>query len=62
MRMLLTLAVFALDVWAIAAILSTPVRKRARLAWILVVAVLPLAGAIAWKVAGPSASSEPVKI
>jgi hypothetical protein len=47
------LAVFALDAWAIASILSTPARKRAKLGWTLAVTVLPLAGVIAWRLAGP---------
>jgi len=61
MRVALTLAVFALDVWAITAILSTTLRSRANFAWIVVVAALPLAGVIAWKFAGPKAFSAPVK-
>ena len=61
MRFVLTLAVFGLDAWAIVGILSTTARKRTKLAWMLAVAALPVAGVVLWRVAGPKPPARAVK-
>jgi hypothetical protein len=53
MRLALTLVVFGLDVWAIARILESRAPARSKLVWTVAVMALPLAGFIAWKMAGP---------
>ena len=53
MRLVLTLVVFGLDVWAIVNILGTRAPVRSKLGWTVAVTALPLAGFIAWKIAGP---------
>jgi hypothetical protein len=47
-RLLLTLAVLALDLWAILSILGSSKRRRAKLGWIVLVVAVPVIGSIAW--------------
>jgi hypothetical protein len=56
MRLLLTLAVFALDLWALVSILGARASARSKVAWMLAVLALPLVGFIYWWLAGPKAS------
>lgn len=56
MRLLLTLAVFALDLWALVSILGSRARVRSKVVWILAVLALPLVGFLYWFLAGPKAS------
>lgn len=48
--------IFCLDVWAIASIINTNETTGTKVIWILIVAVLPLIGLIAWWFAGPKAN------
>ena len=52
---LIFIIVFALDVWAIAQIINSGAEKVSKIIWVIVVAVLPVAGLIAWYIAGPKA-------
>jgi hypothetical protein len=52
MRLLLTLAVFCLDLWALASILNGSAPRRSKVFWTATVLALPLAGFAAWWVAG----------
>ena len=42
------LIVFALDVWAIASIINSGATGRSKVIWVIVVAILPVVGLIAW--------------
>ena len=53
MRLALMLVVFGLDVWAIVKILETRAPARSKLGWTVAVIALPLAGFVAWRIAGP---------
>ena len=53
---LLTLLVFALDLWALVSILGARAPVRSKLAWVLAVLALPLVGFLYWWLAGPKAS------
>lgn len=53
---LVALIVFALDVWAIAAIINSNETGGKKVIWVIVVAVLPVIGLIAWWLVGPKAN------
>lgn len=53
---LIGLIIFALDVWAIASIINSNAASRSKVIWVIVVAVLPVLGLIAWWFAGPKAN------
>jgi hypothetical protein len=55
MRYALTMAVFAANVWAIVAVLGSGARPAARLAWVLGITLIPIAGAAAWLMPGARA-------
>ncbi|WP_134724897.1 PLD nuclease N-terminal domain-containing protein [Paracoccus luteus] len=50
--------IFALDVWAIASIINSGATGRSKVIWVIVVAVLPVAGLIAWWLMGPKANQQ----
>ena len=50
------LIIFALDVWAIASIINSGATRNSKIIWVLVVAILPVVGLIAWWFAGPKAN------
>ena len=50
------LIIFALDVWAIASIINSGATGGKKVIWVLVVAILPVAGLIAWWFAGPKSN------
>ncbi|MDO5642308.1 MAG: PLD nuclease N-terminal domain-containing protein [Paracoccus sp. (in: a-proteobacteria)] len=50
---LIIIVIFALDVWAIAQIINSNAEREMKIIWVLLVACLPLAGLIAWYLAGP---------
>ena len=50
---ILGLALLALDVWAIVRILQSAASTGAKVLWIVVILVLPVAGLIIWLLAGP---------
>ena len=50
------LIIFVLDIWAIASIINSGATGRRKIIWVLVVAILPVAGLIAWWIAGPKAN------
>ncbi len=52
---LIGIIIFALDVWAIAQIINSSAEKNSKIIWVIVVAVLPVVGLIAWYIAGPKA-------
>lgn len=53
MRSIFGIITFLLDVWAIVSIVNSLAGRRQKIIWVLVVAVLPLLGFLAWLVAGP---------
>ena len=53
MRLLLTLGVFVLDLWALVSILGARAPVRSKVAWVLAVLALPLVGFLFWMRAGP---------
>src|SRR5262245_40556255 len=55
-RLILTLAIFMLDLWALGSIIGARASTRAKVGWIVAVVALPLAGVAAWWLAGPKAS------
>ena len=57
MRLILTVAVLVLDLWAIVSILGATAPARSRAGWILAVVALPVVGFIAWWRSGPKALS-----
>lgn len=56
MTWLLGVILFALDVWAIASIINSNAERNQKIIWVLVVAILPVVGLVAWYVAGPKAN------
>lgn len=50
------LIIFALDVWAIAQIINSSADRNMKIIWVLVVAILPVIGLIAWYLAGPKSN------
>lgn len=50
------LIIFALDIWAIASIINSGATGTQKIIWVLVVAILPVVGLIAWWFAGPKAN------
>ncbi|WBU52898.1 PLD nuclease N-terminal domain-containing protein [Paracoccus sp. SCSIO 75233] len=50
------LIIFALDVWAIAQIINSGADRNMKIIWVLVVAILPVIGLIAWYLAGPKSN------
>ncbi|PJI49757.1 MAG: hypothetical protein CTR55_10480 [Pseudomonas sp.] len=50
---LISLIIFALDIWAIINIARSGADIPKKVIWILVVAILPVLGLIIWAVAGP---------
>ncbi|MGH7470576.1 MAG: PLD nuclease N-terminal domain-containing protein [Longimicrobiales bacterium] len=52
MHLLLTLAIFGLDLWAIDSIFSARAPTRSKVFWTVTVVALPLAGLGAWWVSG----------
>jgi len=57
MRLILVLAVFVLDVWAIQSILGSSRRARMKLPWTVLVVGLPFAGAALWLMIGDKVRS-----
>jgi hypothetical protein len=55
-RLILTLAIFILDLWALVSILGARATTKSKVVWIVAVVALPLAGFAAWWLAGPKAS------
>jgi hypothetical protein len=55
MRLILALAVFALDLWALVSILGARASAKTKVAWMFAVVALPLAGVVWWWRAGPKA-------
>lgn len=53
---LIGLVIFALDVWAIASVINSDSSGGTKIIWVLVIALLPVVGLIAWWVAGPKAN------
>lgn len=56
MGYIISIIIFALDVWAIASIINTNVATSTKIIWILLVAILPVVGLIIWWLAGPKAN------
>lgn len=50
------IVIFVLDVWAIASIINSNAEQNQKIIWVLIVALLPLVGLIAWYFAGPKAN------
>ena len=50
---LLGLIIFILDIYAIVKIINSTATTGMKVVWVLVVAVLPVIGLVAWFVAGP---------
>lgn len=50
------LIIFVLDIWAIASIINSGATRNSKIIWVLVVAILPVVGLIAWWFAGPKAN------
>ena len=50
------LIIFVLDIWAIASIINSGATGKSKVIWVLVVAILPVAGLITWWIAGPKAN------
>ena len=57
MRLILTVAVVVLDLWAIVSILGAAAPTRSKIGWILAVVALPVVGFLAWWRSGPKALS-----
>lgn len=55
MEWLFGVVIFALDVWAIASVINTDTPNGKKIIWILLIAVLPVVGLLAWWFAGPKA-------
>lgn len=53
---LIGLIIFALDVWAIAQIINSGAQRSSKIIWVIVVAVLPVVGLVAWYLAGPKSN------
>ena len=50
---LIGLIIFALDVWAIASVINSNAQRSQKIIWVIVIAVLPVVGLIAWWLMGP---------
>lgn len=50
---LIGIVIFALDVWAIAMIISSNAETTHKVLWVLLVVLLPLIGLLIWYFAGP---------
>lgn len=55
MGYLISIIIFALDVWAIASIINTSESTKTKVIWVALVAILPVVGLIIWWLAGPKA-------
>ncbi|MHB9800176.1 PLD nuclease N-terminal domain-containing protein [Pseudomonas sp. MT3] len=55
---LISLIIFALDIWAIINVARSGADIPKKIIWILVVAVLPVLGLIIWAVAGPRSKAQ----
>ncbi|MDN6860816.1 PLDc N-terminal domain-containing protein [Pseudomonas sp. CAN2814] len=50
---LISLIIFALDIWAIISVLKSSAEMPIKIIWILVIIILPLIGLLIWAIAGP---------
>ncbi|MFV3333271.1 PLDc N-terminal domain-containing protein [Pseudomonas sp. NY15437] len=50
---LISLIIFALDIWAIINVVKSNAEMGLKIIWILVIVILPVLGLIIWAVAGP---------
>ncbi|MFV0293591.1 MAG: PLD nuclease N-terminal domain-containing protein [Paracoccus sp. (in: a-proteobacteria)] len=50
---LISLIIFALNVWAIAQVINSGAEQKHKIIWVIVIAFLPVVGLIAWYFAGP---------
>ncbi|WP_259754095.1 PLD nuclease N-terminal domain-containing protein [Pseudomonas sp. GCEP-101] len=50
---LISLIIFALDIWAIINVVKSNAEMGLKIVWILVIVILPVLGLIIWAVAGP---------
>ncbi|MCG8907487.1 MULTISPECIES: PLDc N-terminal domain-containing protein [Pseudomonas] len=50
---LISLIIFALDIWAIINVVKSNAEMSMKILWILVIVILPVLGLIIWAVAGP---------
>lgn len=50
---LISLIIFALDIWAIINVVKSSAEMPMKIIWILVIVILPVLGLIIWAVAGP---------
>ncbi|WP_447751043.1 PLDc N-terminal domain-containing protein [Pseudomonas nicosulfuronedens] len=50
---LISLIIFALDIWAIINVVKSNAQMSMKIIWILVIVILPVLGLIIWAVAGP---------
>lgn len=56
MKFLVGLIVFVLDVWAIASVINSDAERTRKIIWVIVIAVPPMVGFIAWWLMGPKAN------
>ncbi|MCP8465743.1 PLDc N-terminal domain-containing protein [Pseudomonas sp. ZM23] len=50
---LISLVIFALDIWAIINVVRSGADMSMKIIWILVIVILPVLGLIIWAIAGP---------
>lgn len=50
---LISLIIFALDIWAIINVVKSNAEMSLKIIWILVIVILPVLSLIIWAVAGP---------
>ncbi|MDH0291376.1 PLDc N-terminal domain-containing protein [Pseudomonas sp. GD04087] len=50
---LISLIIFALDIWAIINVVKSGAEMPMKIIWILVIVILPVLGLIIWAIAGP---------
>lgn len=50
------LILFALDIWAIASVINSNAERGSKIIWVIVIAILPFVGLIAWWLMGPKAN------
>ena len=50
---LLSLAILALDIWAIINVLKSSAETGVKILWVLLIVFLPVLGLIIWALAGP---------
>lgn len=50
---LISLVIFALDIWAIINVVRSDADMSMKIIWILVIVILPVLGLIIWAIAGP---------